>query len=55
MAPIIITPPDTFAVMATFCQNQQERLAVDLLIIIHLNTYAVDIMSTPNPLDLTAV
>ena len=51
----IITLPNTFAAMVTFCQNQQEQLVVGPLIIIHLNTYAADIMFTQNLLALTAV
>lgn len=55
MVPTIITLPDTFAAIVTFCQDQQERLVVGPLIIIRLNTYAADIMFTQNPLAPTAV
>ena len=55
VVPTIITLPDTFAAMVTCCQNQQEQLAAGLLIIIHLDIYAVAIMCTLNHLALTAV
>ena len=55
MVPTIITLPNTFAATATYCQNQQEQLAVGPLITIHHSTYAVATMSIQNRLVLTAV
>ena len=46
--------PKKFVAMASSCRKQQEQRAVDLLIIIHLDIFAVATMSIQNRLVLIA-